>query len=134
MSQENVEIVRRAFAEFARGNFWVTEIFDPAIRVRWLDGAATIGLKPETVGAEALANSMKSWLNVYEAVTLTAERIVEAADRVVVLAAWRGHGKVSGVPTEWRHSQIWTLSGGRVTDIVSYNDPAEALEAVGLSE
>ena len=36
MSQENVEIVRGAFAEFERGNFWIPEVFDPSIRVVWL--------------------------------------------------------------------------------------------------
>jgi hypothetical protein len=38
MSQENVEIVRGAFAEFERGNFWIPEVFDPSIRIVWLVG------------------------------------------------------------------------------------------------
>ena len=29
MSQENVEVVKRALAEFQRGNFWVPEFFAP---------------------------------------------------------------------------------------------------------
>jgi ketosteroid isomerase-like protein len=29
---------------------------------------------------------------------------------------------------------VYTLRDGKVTEIMSYNDPAEALEAVGLSE
>ena len=37
MSQENVEVVRGTFAEFERGNFWVPEVFDPSIRVVWLE-------------------------------------------------------------------------------------------------
>ena len=28
MSQENVEIVRRMFSEWGRGNFWTPEYFD----------------------------------------------------------------------------------------------------------
>ena len=37
MSQENEVAVRGAFAEFGRGNFWVPQFFDPAIRVLWLE-------------------------------------------------------------------------------------------------
>ena len=37
MSRENVEVVRRAHAEFRRGNFWVPEFFDPNVSIRWLD-------------------------------------------------------------------------------------------------
>jgi ketosteroid isomerase-like protein len=53
---------------------------------------------------------------------------------VVVFAAWRGRGKASGVPTEWRFGSVLTLREGRVINIESYREPAEALEAAGLSE
>jgi ketosteroid isomerase-like protein len=51
-----------------------------------------------------------------------------------VLAKWRGSGKVSGADAEWRHGAVWTLRDGKVTSIISYPDPAEALEAAGLRE
>jgi hypothetical protein len=37
MSEENVEIVRRLFAEWERGNFWTGDYFDPDVRVTWVD-------------------------------------------------------------------------------------------------
>jgi hypothetical protein len=48
MSQENVEIVRNAHAEFERGNFWLPEIFDPHVRIVWLPVA---GGETETVAS-----------------------------------------------------------------------------------
>ena len=36
MSQENVEIVRKVLSEWARGNFWTADLFDPNIHVRWV--------------------------------------------------------------------------------------------------
>ena len=53
---------------------------------------------------------------------------------VAVVAVWHGRGEASGVTTEWRHGQVWTMREGRVTDLTSYRDPNAALEAAGLSE
>jgi ketosteroid isomerase-like protein len=132
MSQENVEIVRGAFAEFERGNFWIPEVFDPSIRVVWLDPIA--GGKTETVGLDEMARTVKEWLGSFEQITTVAERLIDAGDQVVIIAEWRGRGQASGAFTTWRYGAVWTLGEGKVTDIVSYTDPAEALEAVGMSE
>jgi ketosteroid isomerase-like protein len=63
-----------------------------------------------------------------------AEQIIDAGDQVVIIAEWRGRGKASGVFTKWRYGAVWTLRDGKVTSIISYSDPVEALEAAGLSE
>ena len=132
MSQENVEIVRRAFAEFERGNFWIPEVFDPSVRVVWLSPIA--GGEPETVGLEAMGRTVKEWLESWEQVTYVAERFIDAGDQVVIIAEWRGRGKASGVVTKWRHGAVWTIRDGKMISLISYPDPTDALEAVGLSE
>lgn len=131
MSQENLEVVRRAHAQFERGNFWIPEIFDPNIRIVWLPVAGGV---EESVGLDGMARAMKEWMQSWEQVTNVAERISDAGDQVVIIAEWRGRGKASGVFTKWRYGSVWTLSDGKVTEIISYTDPAAALEAVGLSE
>ncbi len=130
MSQENVEVVRRAFAEFEQGNFWVPEVFDPSVRIEWLDPMP--GGTTETVGLEQLAATLRNWLESWDRVTLAAERLIDAGEQVVVVAAWHGRGKASGVTTEWRFGQVWTMRDGRAIDLASYRDPAEALKAAGL--
>jgi ketosteroid isomerase-like protein len=132
MSEENVEIVGEVFSAFERGDFWVPEYFDPNVRVVWLD---VFGVQAETVGLEAMSDGMRDWLQAYDDLTLTAERIVDAGgDQVVVSAAWHGRGKTSGAPIEWRFGHLWTLHDGRVTGMVAYRELREALEAAGLSE
>jgi len=131
MSQENVEIVRGAHAEFERGNFWLPEIFDPSVRVVWLPVA---GGEQETVGLNGMARMMKDWMQSWEQVTTVAERIIDAGDQVVIIAEWRGCGKASGVFTKWRYGAVWTLRDRKVTSIVSYTEPTAALESVGLAE
>ena len=131
MSQENMEVVRDAHAEFERGNFWIPDIFDPSVRVVWLPVAGGV---QETVGLDGMARAMKEWMEPWEQVTTVPERIIDAGNQVAIIAEWRGRGKASGVFTRWRYGSVWTLRDGKVTSIVSYTDPADALEAVGLSE
>ena len=53
---------------------------------------------------------------------------------MVVIATWSGHGKASGIETAERLGTVFTLSDGKVTHMVHYREPAEALKAAGLSE
>jgi ketosteroid isomerase-like protein len=131
MSEENVEIVKRALAEFQHGNFWVPEFFDPNVRIRWLDA---VGAKSETVGLQDMSNFMKNWLETFDNLSMVAARVIDVGDQVVVIAAWQGRGKASGVDTEWRHGAVWTLRDGRVISVIGYREPSDALEAAGLSE
>ena len=131
MSQENVEIVKRAFTEFQRGNFWVPEFFEPNVRIRWLD---VVGGPSETVGLQDMSDFMLNWLETFDSMSMVAEQVVDAGDQVVVIAAWRGRGKASGVDTEWRQGTVWTVRAGRVASVVGYESPGKALEAAGLSE
>jgi ketosteroid isomerase-like protein len=132
MSRENLELVRNVFAEFERGNFWVGDIFDPNVRIVWLDALA--GGEKESVGLESLAATVREWLRTWDRMTMTAERITDVGDQVLVIATWRGRGITSAAPAEWRHGQVWTIRDGKVTSLVSSSDPADAIEAVGLSE
>ena len=52
---------------------------------------------------------------------------------VVVVLRLTGKAKVSGVPLDTLLGQVWTWRDGKVWRIVTYTDPREALEAVGLS-
>jgi ketosteroid isomerase-like protein len=85
------------------------------------------------VGLDGMGRVMKDWLLSWEQVTYVAERFFDVGDQVVVVAEWRGRGKASGVSTKWRHGLVWTLRDGKVTSLVAYPDPTDALEAAGLS-
>ncbi len=131
MSEENVGIVRGVYSEFQDGNFSLPGSLDPNIRIIWLD---VVGGETETVGVQAMGKVMGIWADVYERLTLTAERLIDAGDQVVAIATWRGTGKTSGAGTEWRHGAVWTLRDGRVISVVAYSEPSDALQAAGLSE
>ena len=135
MSEENVEIVRKVLAEWERGNFWTADAFDPDVHVRWMDRilAPTGG---ETHGIEELTRGMLDFLREWEkgSGSATAERIVEAGEDVVSIETWRGRGKASGLEVETPQACVWSVSSGKITRMIRYGDPAEALEAAGLAE
>ena len=71
----------------------------------------------------------------FDDLRLDAEEVIDAGgDRVVLLVWVSGRGKGSAIPVRHRYGQVWTLSDGTVRQIDSYLDPAEAIEAAGLSE
>ena len=132
MSEENVEVVHRAFAEFERGNFGELEFYDPEVRVVWLD---LVGEESETIGLQGMSDFMKKMFETFEHLSLAAERIVDAGDnQVVVVAVWRGKGRASGAHAEWRHAVVWTIRDGQVASIIGHAEPKDALKAAGLSE
>ncbi len=132
MSQENVEGVRRIYAEWERGNFWTPEFFDPEVHVRWASPIFT--QQAETHGTEALTKAVQGMLDAYEQVTATAERIIDTADQVVVADVWLGRGKASGIELDSRRASVWTISGGKAAGVVFYDERPDPLEAAGLSE
>ena len=59
----------------------------------------------------------------------------DAGDRVVVIAASaRPLESEPGCQLRCRFAQVWTHRDGRAARMDMYSDPAEALEAAGLSE
>ena len=136
MSQENVEVVRRVFAHFERGDFTAPELsdlLDPDIRIEWLGGV--VGMETETVGLREATEFIQSWRESFERITQRAERIVDAGDdQVAVVGVWHGRGKASGATAEWRYGSVYTLREGKVVDIATWENPDEALEAAGLRE
>ncbi len=89
MSQENVEIVKRALAEFQRGNFWVPEFFEPDVRIRWLDA---VGAPSETVGLQDMSTFMLNWLGTFDNMSMVAERALTPETR----SSRSPHGKDGG--------------------------------------
>ncbi|MDX6615460.1 MAG: uncharacterized protein QOD60_551 [Solirubrobacterales bacterium] len=132
MSQENVEIVRRIFKEWALGNFETGDYLDPDVAFTWVNPILTPG--GETRGIAELAERVKEFLSAWDGLTATAEEIIDAGETVVAMEEWRGRGKASGAPVHVRQASVWTISNGKVIHVVVYADRAEALEAAGLSK
>jgi ketosteroid isomerase-like protein len=132
MSQENVEIVRRAFAAYSSGgpealaNFW-----DPEIEVEVPPGLAEAGTYR---GREAVLAWMSEWSEAWERIEYTPEEIVGNGDTVVVTLLYDGVGRGSGLRIEGRFWYLNRLRDGMIVYVRLYGDRNEALEAAGLRD
>jgi ketosteroid isomerase-like protein len=130
MSQENVEVVRRAFAYeiYGVGDRAEAEaIFDPNVVMNPTNEGPFHGL-------DAMRDDFERWASAFEELEVSAEEFIDAGDRVLVTAYHRGRGRTSGVEVDGRFYEVYTLRDGKVVRVDEYVERAEALEAVGLPE
>ena len=130
MSQENVEVVRRAFAYeiYGVGDRAEAEaIFDPDVVMNTTNEGSFHGL-------DAMRDEFERWASAFEELEVSAEEFIDAGDRVLVTAYHRGRGRTSGAEVDGRFYEVYTLRDGKVVRVDEYVERAEALEAVGLPE
>ena len=132
MSQENVDVVRRVYERWGRGDFRAgTELFDPwvvlVLRKEFPDAGAYLG--PEEINGY-----MRRFLEGWDRAVIEGEEFIAAGDSVVVRVHQQAAGKGSGAPVDMRYFQIWTFRGGRVIRLENFRAREDALEAAGLNE
>ncbi len=130
MSEENVEALRRIYAEWARGRFRAgAELFDPWMVLVLRPGFPDAGAY---LGPEGIRRYMRGFLEGWDHAVIEGEEFIGAGDNVVVAVHQRASGKGSGVPVDMRYFQVWTFRGGAVIRIENVRERQEALEAAGL--
>ena len=130
MSQENVEIVRRAFAYeiYGVGDRAEAEaIFEPHVVMNPSDEGPSYGF-------DAMRGDYERWASVFEELSVTIEEIIDAGDQVLVVAHHEGRGRKSGVKVDTRFYEVYTVREGKVSRVDEFTERAEALEAAGLRE
>jgi ketosteroid isomerase-like protein len=134
MSQENVEVIRRLYEHWERGDFSTTGFFDPEIVYSRI-GTETPGMEGEWRGLEEMSEGTRDYFRVFSDLRIEAERIIDLGDdRVLVLTRQTGHGKLSGVPFDHQLADLMTFRAGKIVAMDAYWHRAEALEAAGLTE
>jgi ketosteroid isomerase-like protein len=133
MSQENVEIVRRLYEGWERGDFRAeSERFDPEIDFRYEFG-------PETASARGLTEMRTAWREMLRQwrhwSTGRIEDVIDADPHVIAVSEVRARGRHSGLPVEMpAAATAITFRQGRIVRMVATDSREKALQAVGLSE
>jgi uncharacterized protein len=132
MSQDNVDTVRRIYAVWDQeGSPVPSGLLDP--EVEWVNPPEAV--EPGTRrGIDAFADAARTVAETFQGVRVEIERLVDAGERVVVIATLRGRGRGSGADVERRQGYVWTLREGKAVRFEWFNDPAKAMEAAGLRE
>jgi ketosteroid isomerase-like protein len=85
-------------------------------------------------GYAGIARATEQWVEAFESVDIELERIEGSGDRFVSIHQLRMKARHTGIEFESGLAYIWTFRSGRVVHIQGFLDPAEALEAAGLSD
>ena len=126
MSQESVELVRRIYDAWDRGESARDFI---AADMEYVNPSYAV--EP---GTRRGRKSLALVRGAYEDFEIEVERIIDAGDETVVLAHFTGSGSVSGVPVAGEHGYVWTVRDGLAVRFQWFQSHREALEAAGLSE
>src|SRR5262245_25477150 len=121
MSQENVEIVRRIFGAWERGDFSSAEWADPEIVFHLRAGP------DEAVhhGVDAMGQAWGEWLTAWDEFETEAREYIDLGDEVLVLSEFRGRGKTSGTPIEaMSGAALVSLRNGKVVRLGTYTERA----------
>jgi ketosteroid isomerase-like protein len=129
VSVENVEVVRKLFAYWERGEWQASAaLFDPGFEAVF---SARSFPDPGTYrGARSTLEAWSGWLEAWEEFGLELEETIGEGERVVALITLRGRGKASGALVEDKVGSIFDCNRGRIARMV-FCDRREALEAVG---
>jgi ketosteroid isomerase-like protein len=133
MSQENVETVRLAYERLN------SDDIDAFLQLCATD--FEFGDLPALPGSGVHIghDANRAWLvqmrQTFEDLRFEPDEIIDAGgDRVVVACRAVGRGRISGAKLDLLTFNVWTLSKGAIVSCVTYDEDAEALEAVGLRE
>ena len=133
MSQENVEIVRRAFGVVAIPGDPETII--AAIEPGFTMDLVAVGGQPAHYdGASGIREFFRDVAEDWASFRFDGTDLRDLGDRVLVLGDVQGRGRGSGIDVEAKWAYIVEVNEGRVAALRGFLDHGEALEAAGLAE
>ncbi len=132
MSQENIEIVRRAYEAGSRGDW------DAGLRDLHPDCELIFEAGPQAGthrGREEIVAVLSDLTAGFDAWIIEPLEFAESGDQVVVVVKNRLRPKGgTGGEFEYRNGFIWTIRDGTILSVVGYPNPEAALKAARLSE
>src|SRR6476469_3401894 len=132
MSQENVELVKRAFDAWNRGDVeWLAANADPDVEIK----ALTTALSGEPYrGPDGVRRWLAESYEAFEVIELGLEELREAGSRVLGFGNLHWRGGDSGIDMNLAVTWVFTFRHGKVLRMEMFADRAEALQAAGLRE
>lgn len=132
MSPENVETVRQSFSAFnGRRVEDLVGLFDPDCE--WLPFRAQLeGMVYR--GHAGVRQFVSDIDDDWDTFRIDPVEFHDRGERVAGMGQVKAVGRGPGVDVDSLAGFVFELRAGRMSKVVSYSDPAAALEAVGLSE
>src|SRR5512134_4105429 len=114
MSEENVEVVRRSFAAYQRGDLDAA-LADTHPEVYWdpFEEAPMQGL-------DAVRAYLARWEGDWEELETTPEEFIDAGNKVVAVVHFRGRGRGSGIEVDARSYSVYTFREGKMISVKEF--------------
>jgi uncharacterized protein len=132
MSQQNVEIVKRALDAFSSGDAdTFAELTTPDLE--WKTGLGAV--EGEIFrGREGVGTYFSRLSSAWDQFRFLPDQFRDRDDVVLVLGRLEGIGRGGGVPVDSPVGAVWDLRDGKIWRLRAYLDQAEASEVAGLQE
>jgi hypothetical protein len=131
MSQENVEIARRAIDAYNRRDFEAMRALNH--HDVELDWSASRGLEAGVYRGEAVMRFYENFFDTFPEINIEPDRFIDVGDFVVVPNSGRVRGR-GGIETVARSALVFEIRGALIARLCLHQETHQALEAVGLSE
>jgi ketosteroid isomerase-like protein len=133
MSQENVELLRRAYEAFNDG--------DPSIFLERYDPDILLCISPDLpeTGPVLGAADVEKWFTDYftpfgHSFRVKPHEFIDVGESVIVLGTEQAQGRRSGAEVEHDAAVVYTFRAGRIIRIDVPADADEARQILGLGE
>jgi hypothetical protein len=138
MSQENVELVKGAYAGLAQHDalgdwsWFFDEFASPNIELQ--PNERFFDARPTYHGEEGWARFWRDFADAWESWSFDTVDFVDANNAVIVVCRTTGKGRGSGVAVTMDEFHVWWIRSGRMARGIGTSDRAEAFEIAGLEE
>ena len=131
MSQENLEIVKRALDAFSSGDADAfADLTTPD--VEWKTGLGAIEGGEIFHGRAGVEKYFERLSSAWDEFRFIPDEFRDRDDVVLVLGRLEGRGRGGGVPVDSPVGAVWDLREGKIWRLRAYLDRAEASEVAGL--
>ncbi|MDX6615133.1 MAG: hypothetical protein QOD60_224 [Solirubrobacterales bacterium] len=132
MSQENVEVVRRAYESVTATGDVPAELIQPDVIVDGRGATPDIG---SSLPFEAAREALLSYIQTFEGFRVELVELIHADEKCVVTVV-RDGGRIKGSEAEiWnRYFHVFDFRDHRIAGWAAYTEREQALEAAGLLE
>ena len=132
MSEQNLEVIKGAYAAFAGGDVpAVLGVFADDIEWHEADGMPYGGVYR---GGEAVVQNVFGPISQdVEGFALTPEEFMSAGDTVAAVVRYTGTGKVTGKPLDLPVVHVWDIQDGKAVRFRQFADTVKFAEVVPAS-
>jgi uncharacterized protein len=133
MSEQSVEVVKRAYAAFAEGDVpAVLGAFADDIEWHEAEGMPYGGVHR---GAEAVAQNVFGPISQdVEGFAVRPEEFMTAGDTVAVVVTYTGTGKATGKPLDLPVVHVWDIKDGKVVRFRQFADTVKFADVVPAAD